>query len=394
MVTEMRHPHGFSFTMERKIALLRDVPSKEGRKRTWGEIADQVTNLQGHTPRPRHVANTYRGFNPRLGRRRLNYHRCGRRPHPNAKEIVSFLIKKLRELRCKTVCTSTVLQRHLAKEKGVQLSDSWIRKKLASRGYRWRPKRQKRKYTPDQRKARKAFAEEVLAMSGPRLRQRLAFAMDGVILAIPPSEHAERMNFCKYGDEYMWRKASESFSPSLAGHADYGNQVPLSRAVPMWGGCSEDGFAIVAFHPRKKLASGDWAQVVGRGDLTKAIKAVNPERAAGPWSVLCDNESFLRGRPANIAHKAANVKLWRMPPHSPDLNPIERFWSWLRKKLRAMDLKDAVANKPILGKTALRARIRRLVQSKKAQSVAANQAKIMKRVCREVLKKKGAATGF
>ena len=76
------------------------------------------------------------------------------------------------------------------------------------------------------------------------------------------------------------------------------------------------------------------------------------------------------------------------------MNPAERCWSWLRRKLRLMDLDDAVKKRPLLDKTAYRAQVRCVVRSKKAQAVGAAQAKLMKRVCREVVRKKGAATSF
>ena len=59
-----------------------------------------------------------------------------------------------------------------------------------------------------------------------------------------------------------------------------------------------------------------------------------------------------------------------------------------------MDLKDAVAKRAVLSKFAFKARVRSVRCSKQAQRVAGNQAKLMKRVCREVVSKKGAATGF
>ena len=58
------------------------------------------------------------------------------------------------------------------------------------------------------------------------------------------------------------------------------------------------------------------------------------------------------------------------------------------------DLSDAVAKRRALGKTADTARVRRIIQSKKAQDAGAAQAKIMNRVCREVARKRGAATSF
>jgi len=66
----------------------------------------------------------------------------------------------------------------------------------------------------------------------------------------------------------------------------------------------------------------------------------------------------------------------------------------MRKQLRAMDLKDAMAKRPVLGKTAYKARVRSLARSRKLQSVASSQTLLMKKVCREVVRRKGEATSF
>ena len=174
----------------------------------------------------------------------------------------------------------------------------------------------------------------------------------------------------------------------------YGNQVPLARAVPMWGGCSADGFSVITFHKSKKLHASEWEALVKRGGLVNAVKSLKPVQPGGPWHILCDNESFLRTAVCNAAHKAGNVKLWKMPAKCPDLNSIQRFWPWLRRKLRTMDLKDAVAKRAVLSKFAFKARVRAVCRSTQAQRVAGNQVKLMKRVCKEVASKKGAATSF
>ena len=70
----------------------------------------------------------------------------------------------------------------------------------------------------------------------------------GVVLAMPPAEKTSSWNCCRYGEDFMWRRPSESFAPEQAGDDPYGQQVPMDRAVPLWGGCSAGGFAIVAFH--------------------------------------------------------------------------------------------------------------------------------------------------
>ena len=232
----------------------------------------------------------------------------------------------------------------------------------------------------------------MVALSAAKLRERLSFAMDDVVLSMPPSGRIDRWNHCKYGEAQMWRRPDEAISPALAGNDPYGSQLPSARAVPMWGGVSAGGFAIVLFHDSRKLSAKEWVQAVRAGKLRKAIAALGPTKPAGPWHVLCDNESFLRAGTTAQAYREASVNLWQIPPYSPDLNPVERFWSWLRRKLRAMDLKDAVAKRPTLGKMAYKARVRSVCASQHAQRVAKACALGLKKVCREVIRNKGAAT--
>ena len=92
------------------------------------------------------------------------------------------------------------------------------------------------------------------SLSNAQLRERLSFAMDGVILSMPPSGRIDRWNHCKFGEAHIWRQKSEAMSPALAGSGPHGEQVPLPRAVPLWGGVSAGGFAIVLFDQGKKLS--------------------------------------------------------------------------------------------------------------------------------------------
>ena len=57
-----------------------------------------------------------------------------------------------------------------------------------------------------------------------------------------------------------------------------------------------------------------------------------------------------------------------------------------------MDLRDAVAKRPVLGKTAYRERVRRVMGSIKARNAAIKTLASFHRSCRERIKKKGAAT--
>ncbi|CAK0833347.1 unnamed protein product, partial [Prorocentrum cordatum] len=272
VASEMRHPKGFSFQQERRIALLRDATQGDGSQMEWSEIAKKVRNLLGHRPRPRRVANARRRATARRGPLKYDYKKCGKKPDKVTKEVERFLVKKLKALRCRAACTSTVLQLLLAPEMNVKVTVRYARKVFEKEGYRWLPKRQQRLYSKEQKDARLALAKKTLRVTSAELNAAMAYAMGGVVLAMPPKDETERTNFCRRGEEFMWRKNTEAFSPKLSGDDEYGNQVPLARAVPMWAGCAAGGLSIVAIHPFKKLCGEDWAMIVSRGDLVRAVK--------------------------------------------------------------------------------------------------------------------------
>ena len=128
----------------------------------------------------------------------------------------------------------------------------------------------------------------------------------------------------------MWRKKGEANLPRLAGANEYEKQVPISRSIPLWGGLSENGFAPVQRHlDSKKTNKEKWSQEVRNGALTAALRSVNRKKKTRPWTILCDGESFLQADMSMSAYRSKRIQLWVVPPKSPDLNPVEMFWSWL-----------------------------------------------------------------
>ena len=388
MVSEFVGPKSIPSAQQKKIVLLRDIQGK-----SWRDIAPKIRNVSGEAPSRQHVVNTYQAFGKaNKTQRGGGYHRCGRRPWKLTKDARSFVVKRLLVLRKTCVCTAVTLQRELARAKGVSVDASKIRKVLRASGFQWLPRAQKPKYSATVMARRVAFAEEVLAMRPRQLRVRMSMAMDGVVFGIPPADATDRENHCRVGDTHMWRKRGEGASPTLAGKSLYGKQLPACRAIGLWGGVSADGFRIVLMHDSKKVTADQWAHAVTGGQLSDALAAINPSRPHGPWTVLSDNESFLTAPVCRAAHRTSKVSLWKIPPKSPDLNPVEKFWGWARKKLRELDLKDLTAGRPVLGRTAYKRRIKNVCQSQAAQRVASNLAVGLRGVCREVLRKKGAAT--
>ena len=387
LVSEVVHPSSMNFRNQRKLMILRDQQKLE-----WSAIPQHLWTLSGQHPSERQCRSVHKAFNANLGRRVYGYARCGRSRWKVTPEVSAFLVRKLLALRTKCICTSSVLQHELAHEMRVTLACSTIRKILQHKGYHWLPRRQKRRYGPGEKQQRRDFAADVLAMPQHVFCKHVSMSMDGVILSVPPENPTQRVNYCHVGDTHMWRKRSEAATPELAGGGDYGAQIPPSRIVPMWGGVGPGGFGLIAFHAKRKLNQHEWAQLVRHGKLTGACKAVRPDRAQGPWHILCDNESFLSAPAAAAAHARARVELWHIPPRSPDLNPVEKFWSWLRARLRAMDLADLKARRVPVRKAAFKARVRSLVRTARAKRVSANIFKGLRKTCAEVLRKRGAGS--
>ena len=362
------------------------------KKLSWEKIAEQVVNISGETPSWVTVRDTVQAFNVNRGCRRFQYSKCGRKPWKLTADARQFLLRRLVKDRVSKIVSSVTLQADLASEKGIVVEESTIRKFLGKAGYKWLPRNQKRKYSKEQMQVRLDFAKAVLRLSIAALREKLNMSLDGVVLSMPPAAEIERFNYCWGGVTHMWRKVGEANLPRLAGRDDLDKQVPLSRAIPIWGGLSEDGFAPVLWHPQsKKTNQVDWSQAVLNGNLMAALRALNPKKRKGPWTILCDGESFLRAKESKAAYRRKNIELWDVPAKSPDLNPVEMFWGWLRKKLRNMDLADLRAKRPTLGKTVYIARVKGVMRSQKAQAVAKKYAARFRKTCKQVVERKGAA---
>ena len=107
---------------------------------------------------------------------------------------------------------------------------------------------------------------------------------------------------------------------------------------------------------------------------------------------MAENEGFLK-TPASVnAHARARVQMWHVLPRSPDLNPVEQVWGWLRMRLRKMDLADLTVKRAPIARAALKARVRSLVRSQHAKRVTKNYMWGLRKTCLEVIKKRGAAT--
>ena len=389
VIKEVVNKRGLNFANQRKVVILRDKNKKK--PMAFKTIASKVRNLLKKPSCEDVVRRVYHNFSETKGRVTYNYGKCGRKPWVLTPRVKKFVLKRLLQQRRRFICTSSTLQADVYKELGVTVHTSAIRRFLRAQGFHWLPRAQKRKYHKDARRMRRAWAGRLRRMSLRKLREHITFAMDGVVLTVPPQDATQRHNFCFHGETHMYRKTSEAAHPDLAGDDPYSHQVPLARAVPLWGAISPSGFCELAYHRKKKLDTDEWMKVLASGKMRVAIAKLQPSKPRGPWRILCDNETFIKAKPVKKWYLKKNISLLQIPPRSPDLNPIESFWGWLRQRLRRMDLSDLRAGRPALGKVAYKRRVRAVLRSRKAQDVAQAKFNALKKVCAEVCRKQGAA---
>ena len=388
----MVHPSGLNFDNQRRVVLLRE--KRPGEKRlSFAKIAKMVRNLKGKPTTEGVTRRVSKKFDSKKGRVSSSYHKCGRFPWKLTKKIGTFLVRRLLAKRRSSVCTSPVLQADVFKEFNLKISTSAIRKHLVSRGYRWLPRAQKRKYDKKAKLVRLQHVTPISKMSLDAIDKHITFATDGLIITVPPFDPLERKNYCLHGVSHMWRKFGEAAHPDLAGDDPYADQVPLARAIPLWGAISSSGFHEITYHRTKKLNQVEWAEMIKAGKLMAAVRKLQPGRHAGPRRLLCDNESFLSAKTVRPFYKKKNVRMLHIPARSPDLNPIESFWGWLRRELRRRDLEDLRLKKPALTKPQYKLRVKQVLSTAKAQKVAKAKFRNLKKVYREVVQKKGAMSG-
>ena len=390
VIQEVVHDRGLNFKNQRKVVLLRDKLLPNGKRMSFKKIAKRVKNLKKKATTEDVVRRVYSRFDTSKGYVKYKYARCGRSAWVITREVGAWLIRTLLSQRRKCICTATTLQQLLAKEMKVKASTRTIRRHLLSKGYKWCPRSQKRKYTAKDKRDRVKFALPLSRLGEDALAEYVTCAIDGVVISVPPQDETDRLNYCLHGQTHMYRKKDEAAKPELSGDDPYADQIPLSRAIPMWGAISALGFAEITYHKTKKLNTDEWEKVLKSGKLQKVIRKLQPSKRRGPWRFLCDGEGFLKAKVSTAYCRKKNIKMLHLPRRSPDLNPIERYWSWVRRALRTRDLKDLRNGAAALGKTAYKRRLQNLLKSKRAQTVAKATWRTLKSVSKEVVCKKGA----
>ena len=381
------HRRGLSLPMQRKVFVLRTSKTPPP---SWKRIASQIRNLENKRPYWKVCRDVFAKLKDPPHKVQDAYKNCGRRAILT-KVTRRWIVSRLLSLRRKQEVTSTDLQAELAKEKGIHVEASSVRRALKAEGYRYLSRCQKPRYSKEQKEERYLFSSWLSGMSWEEVQANIDMSMDGVVFTRPPDEIVERENYCKADVTRVWRRPDEHSLPELAGHDPYAKQVPADRIIPVWGGIGRNGFAAVLWHDKRKTNQEEWSKAARSGKLVGALNKLNPVKGRGRWKILSDNESFLRAPMSVSAHTRMRVDLVKLPAKSPDLNPVEKMWGWTRKRLRKMDLADLSARRPVLGRSAYRERIRRLLCGAPAQAAAKNFFKNLHSMAKKVAEAGGTA---
>lgn len=77
------------------------------------------------------------------------------------------------------------------------------------------------------------------------------------------------------------------------------------------------------------------------GDLLRAIRRKNP--GENHLYLVLDNAPYNRSGSVRKLAKKLGIKILYLPPYSPNLNPIERLWKFMKKKIMANEHYETIA---------------------------------------------------
>ena len=81
---------------------------------------------------------------------------------------------------------------------------------------------------------------------------------------------------------------------------------------------------------------GAWNALLFRAFIEEAVLPCVPVGSV----IVLDNARIHQGSTLQERVEAAGCSLLYLPPYSPDLNPIELVWSWIKERVRALAPRD------------------------------------------------------
>ena len=205
-----------------------------------------------------------------------------------------------RDLQAQIFLTSAAVIVHIKKKFGVQYSGGGVTELLHRLGFSFK------KATPVPGKANKKKQQQFINRYNGIKPHGLVYFGD--------STHPEFAPTITYG----WIKKGQNF--------DVKTNSGWRKRVNICGVIEIDSLDVIA--RSYKTINKDSVC-----DLLKAIRCKNPEEKT--IYLVLDGAGYNRAKKVRNLAKELRIKIVYLPPYSPNLNPIERLWKFMKKKVTA-----------------------------------------------------------
>ncbi len=204
---------------------------------------------------------------------------------------------------------------------------------LNKNGYSYLQARRKGLMSAKDRKARVTFAKKIVRGNEETLwTKKIAFYLDGVSFVYKRNPKSQ----AQAPKSRVWRGRSEGLEPGcVARGSKCGTGGKLVRMIVA---ISYDK-GVVACVTYEKLDGNYFASFI-RQNFDEMI--TNSGKNSRLW--LQDGDPSQNSAAAKKAMLEVNSELFRIPPRSPDINPIENFFHLVRKQLEKDALTENITN--------------------------------------------------
>ena len=205
-----------------------------------------------------------------------------------------------------------------------EMSNSTFRRALKKLGYNWRNTRRKGKLLPRDLKRRVEFCRKMdrLALNTPDFWcQGIALYVDAVGFEYKsnPYEHAKSLGAKE------WRMKSEGLDMDCTAK---GSKEGKTTCQFMVGMTYERG--VVLCVPMTSRINGRYFAQLIKNDITEALR----QSGKASKRILQDGDPSQNSKIARDELFKQNIRLFSIPPRSPDLNPIENLFNQVRRTIK------------------------------------------------------------
>jgi transposase len=134
-----------------------------------------------------------------------------------------------------------------------------------------------------------------------------------------------RFHLKKHPIVYLDESGFKKNDCRLYGYAQRGSRCYSSYD---WQGRNQTN-AIGALQDNRLFAVGLFDFSINRSIFDSWVKQMLLPQLPAQSIVVMDNATFHKGEAAALLEEAGHQVLW-LPPYSPDLNPIEHCWAWVK----------------------------------------------------------------